>query len=202
MKKILIFVWLTLFIQCQTQTKQKSMIPIVDNKFEKFDIKTFKKNLENGFYIFQENEFLNRCYTQSNGYLQEIYSHNSIYSLNKFFYNNGNIHKKGYYINEGSLVGIWYYFDESGKLIKEEDTDAGYDFQPEDVIKYCEKNKIILPKGYQTSGYQTRILKENMEGKKAWRISYQIAGDKIQEIILDGKTGKELEKKVVPFHNP
>ncbi|EKB59900.1 hypothetical protein [Bergeyella zoohelcum] len=178
------------------------MIPTVDNKFEKFDIDDFNKNVEYGFYIYQKNNILYRNYTQSIGYLQEIYPAESIYSLNKFFHNNGFIRKKGYYFNNGSQIGIWYHFDESGKLIKEEDTDIGYDFGPMEVVKYCKENKIVLPKGYQPTGYQTRVLKQEFEGKKVWRISYQIAGDKIQQILLDGKTGKELQKKIVPFYNP
>ena len=69
------------------------------------------------------------------------------------------------------------------------------------VINYCEKHKINLPKGYQDSGYQTKVLKQEIHGKKVWFISYQISGDQIKEIYLDGKTGEELRRKIVPFIN-
>ena len=89
-------------------------------------------------------------------------------------------------------------------MIKEENTDEGYDFKPEDVVKYCESHKIKLPKGYQDSGYQTSVYKREVEGKKVWAISYVIAVGKeefIEEIILDGKSGKLLDKQKVPYIN-
>ena len=202
MNKIIMLIWLSIFIQCQSQKINKYMMPIVDNKYEKFDIENFQKKSIRGYLKGRENSNINVQDFQSPGYREMIYNDNLFYKINKFFYNNGNIKKKGCLFNEGSAVGIWYHFDESGKFVKEENTDEGYNFKPENIIAYCEKNKINLPKGYHDSGYQARVLKQDFEGKKVWWISHQIAGDKIEEIILDGKTGKELQKKVVPFYNP
>lgn len=137
---------------------------------------------------------------QSYGYIKQLYK-NDFFCYTYLFYQNGNIKEKGVTLNNGSSVGIWYYFDESGQLIKEENTDGDYDFTPENIINYCEKHKINLPKGYQDSGYQTKVLKQEIDGKKVWFISYQISGDKIKEIYLDGKTGEELSRKIVPFIN-
>ncbi|EKB57644.1 YD repeat (two copies) [Bergeyella zoohelcum CCUG 30536] len=171
------------------------MIPTVDNKFEKVPTENrTRKKIENGkVTIFISAEI---------GFNETVYFEDSYFNIVKNFYKSTYILNKGIEFNEGSPIGIWYYYDESGKLIKEEDTDIGYDFGPMEVVKYCKENKIVLPKGYQPTGYQTRVLKQEFEGKKVWRISYQIAGDKIQQILLDGKTGKELQKKIVPFYNP
>ncbi|WP_115644241.1 hypothetical protein [Bergeyella zoohelcum] len=177
------------------------MIPTVDNKFEKFDIDDFNKNSIRGSLLISRKDITILKDRQSYGFIKQTYK-NDIFCINHIYYKSGNIREKGIEFNEGSPIGIWYYYDESGKLIKEEDTDIGYDFGPMEVVKYCEENKIVLPKGYQPTGYQTRVLKQEFEGKKVWRISYQIAGDKIQQILLDGKTGKELQKKIVPFYNP
>lgn len=201
MKKVILMVLLNIFVQCQSQKNIKTMIPTIDNKFENFNQDYFDKNSVRGSLIRKKDNVTILEDKQSYGFIKQVFK-NDIFCHNFLYYQNGNIKEKGINLNNGAVIGIWYYFDESGKLTKEENTDEGYDFKPEDIIKYCEKNKINLPKGYQDSGYQTRVLKVEIEGKKAWRISYQIAGDKIKEIILDGKTGKELEKKVVPFYNP
>lgn len=41
--------------------------------------------------------------------------------------------------------------------------------------------------------------KKRRDGKKVWVIKYLIPGGDIQRVVLYGQTGKELEKKVVPF---
>ncbi len=194
--------WLGLFIQCQSQEIQNIMIPKVRKEFEKIDIQKFDEKWKDERCV-ETPEGITEIFSASKGgYRLSIYHENSFYKLDKLYYRNGNIKNKSLSFNNGSPAGILYHFNESGKLIKEENTDEEYDFKPENIIAYCEKNKINLPKGYHDSGYQTRVLKQDFEGKKVWRISHQIAGDKIEEIILDGKTGKELQKKTVPFYNP
>ncbi|SSZ55694.1 Uncharacterised protein [Bergeyella zoohelcum] len=58
-----------------------------------------------------------------------------------------------------------------------------------------------MPKGYQEYGFHTRVLKLEREGKKVWKIFYPIKSDLMKEIVLDGKTGKELEIKFKPIKN-
>lgn len=187
------------------------MIPTVDNKVEKFDIEKFKKNALRGTFLINMKNITIKQDEQKPGYLEELYSNNAVFMLNKFFFDNGNIEKKGYMFNKGSQIGIWYYFDESGKLIKEENKDEGYDFKPEDVVKYCENHKIKLTKGYHESGFQSSIVKEERQGRKVWVIKYQDPTKQTYDnyskdgyeievalhetIILDGKTGKLLFKK-------
>ncbi|WP_374464302.1 hypothetical protein [Chryseobacterium sp.] len=202
MNKIIVLIWLSIFIQCQSQKIDKYMIPIVDNKYEKFDIENFLKNSVRGTLIVKSNDATVVEDKQSYGFIKQVYKKDDIFCHTVLYYPTGKIKEKGITFNNGTEIGIWFYYDESGKLLKEENTDEGYDFKPADIIAYCEKNKIDLPKGYHDSGYQARVLKQDFEGKKVWRISHQIAGDKIEEIILDGKTGKELQKKTVPFYNP
>lgn len=172
------------------------MIPTIDNKFEKIT-KEMKDSRED--VIIDEEHVI---YTFANvGFGKVNYNEANYFSIVKNFYPSKNIENKGISFSNGSPVGMWYYFDESGKLIKEENTDEGYDFTPEHIINYCEKHKINLPKGYQDSGYQTKVLKREIDGKKVWLISYQISGDQIKEIYLDGKTGEEMSTKIVPFIN-
>ncbi|WP_228414511.1 hypothetical protein [Chryseobacterium sp. SNU WT5] len=184
------------FIQCQSQKISKDMISNLDNKSEKLT-KIMKDSRED---IIINKEHI--IYTSANvGFGEVKYNEETYFSFVKNFYPSKSIENKGIAFNNGSPVGIWYYFDELGNLIKEENTDEGYDFSPEDVVEYCEKHKIQLPKGYQDSGFQTKVDKREENGKKVWKISHQISGDEIEKLILDGKTGKELSKKIVPFIN-
>mgnify|MGYP004718898581 FL=1 len=88
-------------------------------------------------------------------------------------------------------------------MIKEENTDEGYAFTPEDVIKYCEQNGIKLSKGYhERDGYQTGVYKNELDGKKVWLISYLISlnkQDKEVKITLDGQTGKVIKREEFPY---
>ncbi|QDP85765.1 hypothetical protein FNJ88_09480 [Chryseobacterium sp. SNU WT5] len=200
MTKIIIIALLSIFLQCSSQ-KNQNMIPKADSKFERFDIAKFKKNEVRGYFKYKEDANIYIQDTQSPGYRETLFIQNSFFKYNKFFSDNGNIEKKGILFINGSSIGIWYFFDETGKLIKEENTDEDYHFSPEDVVEYCEKHKIKLPIGYQDSGFQTIVDKREENGKKVWMISHQISADEIEKLILDGKTGKELSKKIVPFIN-
>ena len=203
-----IFISITLLVQgCKAQTKvmenQEIIIPEIDNSFEKFDLESFqkerkgkkKKKKEKGIFI-EEDSF-------TTGFITRIYYDSLYFKYNKIFYKNLKIKEKGIIFNNGSQYGIWYEFNEQGELIREINTDEGYDFGWEQVILYCIENKIELAKGYETSGFQTTIYKEkNEQGANVWVITYQIAGDQLLELTLDGKTGEELNRKELEFINP
>ncbi|MEN5309997.1 hypothetical protein ABE425_21125 [Chryseobacterium cucumeris] len=198
MNKIIILAGLVFFTQFQSQELQKTMIPKITNEFEKITIQNSKKKDDDR--CIETPEGRNEIFSTSEGeYKLSVYYENSFYKSDKFYYKNGYIKNKSLAFNTGSPVGILYHFDKSGKLTKEEYTDEGYSFTPEKVIMYCEKNKIDLPKGYHDSGYQARVLKQVLDGKKVWVIEYLIPDGDIQKVVLDGQSGTELEKKVVPF---
>ncbi len=197
-EKLFVVFLLGLFTQFQSQELQKTMIPKITNEFEKITIQNFKKKDDDRCIEIPEGrkEIFS---TSEGGYKLSIYYENSFYKSDKFYYKNGYIKNKSLAFNTGSPVGILYHFDKSGKLTKEEYTDEGYSFTPEKVVKYCEKNKIALPKGYHDSGFYTRVRKDVLDGKKVWVIEYLIPDGDIQKVVLDGQSGTELEKKVVPF---
>ncbi|WP_336960812.1 hypothetical protein [Chryseobacterium contaminans] len=186
------FLSLVIVLSCKSQKINKTIIPTVDNKFEIINTEELKDITIN------DNKTTTFVSAKiGSGYTE--YFKDSYFIIVKNYYSSKSIENKGIAFNEGSQVGIWYYYDESGKLIREENTDEGYGFTPEKVVEYCEKNKIELPKGYHESGYYTNVRKETLNGKKVWVIKYLIPGGDIQRVVLDGQTGKELEKKVVPF---
>jgi len=208
MKNMLILIWLSIFMQCKTQKRDTLRIPTVNNSFEKFDIKTLeKKNRIDTFFLSYNSDstIVRQLQDQSYGFIDRVFYQNTYFTLIKKYYHNKNVKEKGNVFNEGSPIGTWYYFDEEGKLIKEENTDEGYAFTPEDIIKYCKQNGIKLSKGYHESdGYQTSVYKNELNGKKVWLISYIISlnkEDKEVELTLDGQTGKVVKREEFPYDN-
>lgn len=210
MKKVMLFLSLMIVLSCKPQKISKTIIPTVDNKFEKI---TRIINESRTDEIIDNKHII---YTSaSSGFDVVYYGKDKYFSVVKNYYPSKNIQNKGAEFNEGSQVGIWYYFDESGKLVKEENTDEGYDFTPEKVVRYCEKNKIELPKGYHESGFYTQVRKETLNGQRVWVIKYQDPAKPaytnyskngyeyeivlFETVILDGQTGKVL--KIIPSDN-
>lgn len=176
--------------QKNTKMEQEIIIPEITNKFEKLE-KT--KDINNDTVIIEE---------QSYGYIRREFLKNSYLVLNKKYYSNGFIKQKAISFINGYPISYVYEFDENGNLIKTINTDEGYGFNWKQIIIYCEKNKIPLTKGFKEfDGFQTRIFKNEIDSKKIWEITYQISGDELLKITLDGKTGKELKKEKLEFIN-
>lgn len=196
MKKILILALFSVISQCQSQKSSKIMIPTIDKNFE-----TITKKIDNS-RIDEVTGVNHIVYTSAKiGFGEVRYNKDSYFSIIKNFYSSKNIQNKGVSFIDGAPIGVWYYFNSSGELIKEDDTDKGYDFTVRDLIMFCKRNNISLPKGFQESGYKTKIIKQEQNGIKTWVIKHQVAGDLIEEIILNGKDGRELSKKSIPFIN-
>ena len=203
--KYLVYIVIILlnFNNCTAQKKvkmeQEIIIPQIDKEFEKFDITNFDTKDNN--ILKKEGDLYVKRITQSFGYAEHIITENSFFSTAKLYYKNLNIKKKGIMFNNGSNYGIWYEFNEEGKLIKEINTDAGYIFGWNGLLDYCEKNNIALIKSnIKSGGVPTEILKLEEEGRKIWQIMYY---DKEQEkkflVKLDGKSGELLSKKELEF---
>jgi hypothetical protein len=207
MKKLLIVFTILSFTSCIAQKtlkmEQEVIIPEINKKFETFDIQDFNKKVDNvsGVRRIKKDEILIEEDYQNPGFSRITYFFDSNFYLLKLFFENGNIKEKGISFNNGSEFGVWYHYNEKGSLIKEENTDIGYDFGWLDVIKYCHKNDIQLEKGYpKRGGIKTEIYKNEEEGKKVWIISYyKPKTDEYIEVTLDGKTGKEIKRRDLEF---
>ncbi|MGV0925394.1 hypothetical protein [Empedobacter tilapiae] len=206
MKNLIILLVLNIMLACQSQNI-KIITPIVDNKFETFDniqsIVKFDKNqdvlrtfLPNGNYI----EIL--IFSTGKQY-DETYK-DSYYSLTKIYFPNGNIKAKGISFNgTGFSSGIWYDFDEEGKLVKETNYDEPYQFTFEDILKFCEKENIRVDKGpiLQSTGFHTTIRRDVENGQPWWEIKRLKTPDTIEIIKLDGITGKVLSRTEQEYIN-
>ncbi|WP_196893718.1 hypothetical protein [Aureivirga marina] len=177
--------------------KNEILIPEVSKNFEKFDIESYNKEKTNGQVRKREHENFIILIDYSNGYSQTIYDDKSYFHTVKNFYLNGNIEIKGNRFNNGSECGIWYEFDENGKLLKEFNMDEGFDFNWLDVMNYCLENEIQLEKGYPViGGVKTEIYKGELNGRKIWTVSYyDFKKNEYLEITLDGISGKKINSK-------
>ncbi len=202
------FLILILFINYSCNAQNKSlMVPEIDNRFERFDSfkydSLYKKNsnyikdtLNNGTYIEMNVANYGKSYS--------ITTKDSYYTITKVYYPNGIIKTKGVSNNtETFQVGIWYEFDEEGKLVKEIDYDKPYKFTFEDILKFCEKEKIEIRKGpiLQSTGWYNEISRSIENGQPIWRIEHLKKTNLIEIIKLDGVTGKVLGTETYDYIN-
>ena len=186
-----------------THIKKTEKMNAITKNFETFDNNKYKE-LEKVNHLYQS-EFL-----QDGTYIEMLKSNSgnvyretpkeSYFTITKGYYTNGNIHGKGLFFNlswSGFQKGIWYEFDESGKLIKEIDYDKPYDFTFEDILKFCEREKIPLQKGpiLQSTGYHTVIKRDYNAHNSWWIIERLKQSDIIEVITLDGDSGKILKRE-------
>ena len=136
-------------------------------------------------------------------FVYKYYPFNSFFYLYKGFYSsNKYIKEKGINYVRGFAKGLWYDFDEKGHLIKTTDYDAPFTFTFEDILAYCRAHRIEVTKGYQSIGFHNRILRfVNDDGSCYWVIKHLKRYDLIEAIYLDGKTGKELKRQDIKYHN-
>ncbi len=195
-KLIYIVIILLEFYSCKAQENKKIIIPEVTKNFEKLKIKNIGKKHTKS----EEDKYI-EIEKQSYGFISRTYYINSCFKVNRKFYQNFNIMSKGLLFNNGSKSGVWYEFDKKGKLIKETNTDVGYDFGWDKILEYCNKNNIILEKGYpKQGGIKTEIYKNDDDGNKVWEISYyDYKKEQYLGVTLDGKTGKLLKEQVLEF---
>ena len=141
--------------------------------------------------------------------LEIIYYNNSPFMIQKTFYPNGNIREKGLKIVKGNIYkGMWYYFDEKGKLIQTIDNDKLFGFKWEQVEKFMEENQIpmILGNAYYggvSINRWTPLLypqsSEKDSTQKSDRNLYSITykgevWNQYFDVVLDGDTGKILRR--------
>ncbi|MGV0925391.1 hypothetical protein [Empedobacter tilapiae] len=200
MKNLIILLMLNIMLACQSQNIN-TMEPTVDNKFETFDNKKYQElvGLNENFpsQFDKEGNYLEMVKTNSNSAIYLTYSY-SFFMIYKEFYKSGMIKTKGLKFNVwgGFKKGIWYYFNEEGKLVKETNYDEPYQFTFEDILKFCEKENIRVDKGpiLQSTGFHTTIRRDVENGQPWWEIKRLKTPDTIEIIKLDGITGKVLSR--------
>lgn len=234
--KYLLFLILLLFNQeCSSQklkinNKQQTMESVtVNNSSETFnEVKSLlagsktpvdnKNNYEYNYKKENSNEVLYAMGQPNIYYATVKYLINSNYAIKKVYHGNGMIKEKGVFFNgnDYTKLGLWYEFDDKGKLTKEINHNDGYKFPFQEVLRFCQLKNIKVIKGDMRKlegGFYTDISKREINGKKVWVIKYQDGiknpenvvtdGNKTlyksiyEEIILDGETGNIISEKTI-----
>lgn len=206
MKKYIFLLTLIIVTSCNAQNKSL-MIPEIDNKFEKFDDVKYQNRINKNEFtlreINQNQSYLEMGFDRDGGFTIFTYPY-AYFSITKIYYPNGIIKSKGVSSNTGRFQkGIWYEFDEEGKLIKEINYDKPYKFTFEDILKFCEKQNIKIEKGpiLQGTGWHNEISRTIENGQPSWKIEYLKKTNLIEIIKLDGITGKVLGTETYEYIN-
>jgi hypothetical protein len=207
MKKIILFASLLLLYSCKTGliTNQEKK---GDYMFEKFD---FNK-LENDYKGYEDVENLGIYNLKDGSIVLPSYPNwytlppkPAFYTIYKSYYkSNDGIKAKGKYFGEchpGSTImkiGIWTYFDEQGKVIREEDEDKKFSaFGYNELLTFLDQEKVInLKTGKNRENLHITIRNLPLKERKVWSItSYTDSTEsKGVKYYLDFTTGEILIK--------
>lgn len=221
MTKILLFFLVFVTYSCKPQNKEPITIKpikmenhheynnLVTSKFETFNVKRFDENkdkAEDYIYKSSDNATVREFGDNASGYFVNISNKNSLFNVTKAYYANSNIKTKGPSFKDDCEIGIWYDFDEKGKLIKETDLDKPFKIKIEDIIEFINKNKGDLNSTF-TSIHR---LYDDKVKKRIWEIYYSGKYENkhgLFNIIIDDSTseivkviqilGKEGEKEII-----
>jgi len=223
MKKYLTFLLLLLCLQsCKAQIinnklennlkKDTMRYPIVTKDFETFNNYQYENRKDKNSSFLEEflkdGTYIEMLKSESGNVYRET-PKDSYFTITKGYYINNNIHGKGLFFNAvgsgGFQKGTWYEFDEQGNLIKEIDYDKFYKFTFEDILKFCEREKIKISKGpvLYSTGWHNDILREYspISGQATWTIEWLKETDTIQTIKIDGTTGQVLSRTDAHYIN-
>ncbi|MFK7002183.1 hypothetical protein [Flavobacterium oreochromis] len=136
LKKIIVTILLFNIMGCRSQETQEN------NNMEIFDIKKYENLEKDERYISTKNDI---CYKSGN-IRYRILLLNEVIQLEKTEINIPFEEVKVYYLESKRLkitgryffnrpIGIWKYYDEAGKLIKENNYDLSYNFTINDLAK-------------------------------------------------------------------
>lgn len=153
MKKVIyIILFGLLIVSCTTNKYLPKKYKI--GEVEYFDIEEFEriKDKKYGSYYLNKKdtvEILKK--NDSEGYLELITIPKKHYKIRKDFYPSGIIKERGKknYPGDDFKIGIWEYFDESGKLVKTEDMDKKYKLSYKKAMRkvlryYCFSKKDLM----------------------------------------------------------
>jgi len=203
------------YAQTQTETMTtEAKRPSIDNKVEHLDIKQYENKLvrrkprvgeEVPKYEYKEETpyytiTVEGDYTYGFTYRKEFKTAPFNYYIFKCFYPNFSLWNKliGGRFNNGSkiLLGIGYWFNENGQLVKEENYDEGWGFSYEQAVRFAQS------KYDEDTFKKMSIIKVKENGWKYWFVCTEgVYGDgygEIEELKLDAQTG-EIISHVVKY---
>lgn len=164
-----------------------------------FDIEIHNNHKdESGYWLFTEKDGTQVTqYDATPGYVEIRLKPGDLFQEYRLFYPNGSIEEeKLMFVNNGFIKGVAKYYDESGNLVKEENTDLPYKYSWEDIKNFAIEHHIDL--------YDKRTdigrFQDNIDGV-FWIVVWNTkVGEKpLRSIKLSGKNGKILQDTSGPL---
>jgi hypothetical protein len=113
------------------------------------------------------------------------------------YFSNGNISTKSIKSWLGFNINKIYNYSASGELVSVIDTDEGYDFRYDDILRFCKEKQISL----ETKSFPIHINKiTRPDGLKTWVITY--ANEKFHKIeiyVINGSNGEVSKHDFEPW---
>jgi hypothetical protein len=191
MKKIGFIILSLIFNNCYGQNNIN-----MDTK-EKFDIEKLNKNTQNtsSFYEYRDSDLTTITYADhgSDYIIKEIPDFPNMVCTQKIFHKSTlYLKEKGKYLKEGIPIGIWSYYDDQGNLIREENTDKGYNLTWDKLKIMLEDENVPFDRIFRISrGVNSK------NGSLTWLIEWHLPDRVHSEILIYDATKCELISKKI-----
>lgn len=198
MKMKFLYIFLIILNSCSGQKNQKITDTNASKEImEKFDKEQFDSNKVDGEYTFTLKDSSTVRQMENIArleYVEEIMEYKTPFSKVKvYFMNSGNLKISGERFYE-TEIGIWKYYDETGKLIKQTDWDAAFKFTLEDLGKKMKAMNVDIFKNEKF----VSVDKEN-EDRPLYIVMYPVGPEspyKVYTLTIDGVDGKTIDKQI------
>jgi hypothetical protein len=187
-------------INLELPINPKTMQTHTTEEFTEQDIQKYKKNKIDGGYEYTRGDGAKVLETDDELILftRDITPENSLFTLSKEYHPNRRLWMKyNHFINGGFIKGVFYEYDESGKLTKAEDYDKPFKFTWEHVKKYIEQD---LKLDFFKDEVNINNYNGLSGGKPTWDINFKgnykdVFG--VYYVTLDGTDGELLKVKKI-----
>ena len=117
----------------------------------------------------------------------------AFYHIYKEYFPNGNLKEKGKFLGEGTMIGEWEYYNETGQLVSKKNEDAKFGrFGCNELLSFLHQQKHINVK---TGENREKIRIVFNEENKQWFVRTTNPRYWIIEYVINGETGEIIDKK-------
>ena len=168
---------------CTAQTNDKKK-----ETMEKFNVVEFNANqvdgsytkvLEDGTEVIQSGD--------ASGYIEKIMPIKGWFYIYKEYYGNGQLNTKGNAFKKGDFqAGVWFEYDESGKLISETNYDEPYRLTIDSVFEIIRAHEIP----FSMENKYNEITREVIDSVAIWYVNWRLQHNRVETIEIVDASGK------------
>jgi hypothetical protein len=186
-------------LEQNSNIKDTSITIDTNSNIKKIDIEQIKEfKIYPGVYSYLVSDTLYEIIESGSYYREKIRkTGENFYHVNLYDINNYNIIAELDYFAD-ARIGKSLFYDNDGKITKEENNDTGYKFSINDLIKKLKSEYKIDISIYNEKLSITKSI-DRKDNKFKYFISLGLPNEimRFRKITIDGKNGKTLEDKIV-----